>query len=232
MEHIQTYGKPLGTPSQNKYPQSDTYGSRGPTYGTYTGTYTGTYSDDDSSFDSSSDAESYSGSSDSRSPVIGIGKSISPKKTEPRELFPDESSDTSSVQGRDKKPRKSIYIIVIVLLLVGYLLISSTQPITTIPTPTPRILPPPPVDWWNEYNINCCILNNSSNIYRNTDCSADGNCHIYLVNWLIDNNQSFNNSPWSHRCCYEYRPFGAENYQKFCSYTCLNTEKTQHRIIH
>ena len=86
-----------------------------------------------------------------------------------------------------------------------------------------------PVDWWYEYNNNCCLVSNVSGIYGRTeaDCKADGPCHTYLESWLTDYNQTFYNSSWSSKCCYEFRPVSSKNYSTFCSYTCLNTEKSK-----
>lgn len=181
---------------------------------------TGMYGDSYDSFGSYSfDSGSYSEDSDTGSPVLGTGNnSLSPKK----QLFLDTSSFTSG-----QNDRKSSFRILIVLTTITVLclfLFSKNQTVVNnrINHPEPKIIQLP-IDWWDKYSTNCCIMKNVSNIYRNSDCSADGTCHRYLKNWLTDNNQNFYNSTWSNKCCYEYRPIGSKSYKIYCSYTCLNT---------
>lgn len=81
----------------------------------------------------------------------------------------------------------------------------------------------PPVNWWTKYLSECCVSNNSNNLYRTHDCSANYACYDYLENWLGEVGQTFYTSNWTSRCCYEYRTIGEFIYDSYCSFTCLNT---------
>ena len=195
-------------------------------------------------YDDSFETDSYSGSySGESSPIIGIGQTTNsysnsydlPKPSQ-RQLFPDTksnsdtNSDTKSNLGNLKPSNTTSKLLVVAFLIISicitFVWVTSNCFNPAIITSNSEIMViDPPIDRWKQYSNHCCIMNNFSNIYRNHDCSADGKCYLYLAYWLIDNNQSFHNSSWSQKCCYELRHFGGNDYQSFCSYTCLNTEK-------
>ena len=214
-------------------PQRDT---RGGNTGDYTGAYRGSYSADGRY--SPHQEEYYSDdswSSDNRSPVIGTGRDASPLKHPgtplPKPSLKQQSSTDDSAEST-LRSCKSIYIILLAIIFAtSILLLGNNQPPTVVIDPnypTPDLIPPP-INWWNRYNNKCCLISNATGIYGRTtgDCTADGQCHDYLESWLLDHNQTFYNSTWSNRCCYEFRPIGSKHYKTFCSYTCLNTEKTK-----
>ncbi len=224
-------------------PQRDVHG------GNYTGDYTGNYTGDHTGDYTGAYRRSYSEdgvhdqdyssedswSSDNRSPVIGTGRDASPLKHPgtplPKPSLKQQSSTDDSTDStiRSNKTSYSIYIILLAIVIAsGVLLLSNNHQIVVIDPNHPNLISPP-INWWDRYNNKCCLMsNNTIGIYGRTtgDCTADGKCYDYLESWLLCNGQTFYNSTWSNRCCYEFRPIGSD-LQTFCSYTCLNTEKTK-----
>lgn len=187
-------------------------------------------------------------SSASGSPVIGTGRDPSPSPPirdggsfipTPRELFTDSSrskSRNSSEKCNSSEKRKtfpSLYFIILTLIFGATLMTVTHNNHKNITEPDypsilpPAILPPPPINWWERYNDRCCVYSNQTAIYGRSDCTADGTCYNYLESWLLDHNQTFYNSSWSNKCCYEYRPIGSKYYSTYCSYTCLNTARNK-----
>jgi hypothetical protein len=72
-------------------------------------------------------------------------------------------------------------------------------------------------------------MTNNTGMYSRVagDCSANGRCMSYLIYWLVQYNQIFFNSTWINDCCYVFRPINTEYSNIYCSYTCLNTERSK-----
>lgn len=183
--------------------------------------------DNNISYDSSeSDYDSNSADLYNRSPVGTIGvpvsvpvsvPTVSPKPVR-KQLFED----------NDTVPNDGNFYLAIPAMLIFALLILNSFSVTRPLLIGPGSKTISPINWWDQYNSQCCLIDpNITNIYGTRDCSANGRCRDYLENWLENNNQTFYNSSWSQRCCYDYRSIGSVLYHTYCSFTCLNTERNK-----
>ena len=197
--------------------------------------YSYSYSDDDSNSDSWTTT---SGSSPET--TIGSGLPITPIK-KINSSFDRLSNSTDSFN--EKSTPKNGFLILSILMIFlssfvlfnypiqttiikSYIINSTTLNSTTLNS-TNTILPT--IDWWSEYGRQCCLMTNNTGMYSRVagDCSANGRCMSYLIYWLVQYNQIFFNSTWINDCCYVFRPINTEYSNIYCSYTCLNTERSK-----